>query len=94
MIALPLVCCVLLAACAQPRTNASVPAAAVTPDSAIAACKSALALKQSVNPVMVLPMSSAAIPGGREVFLSLNGKQWLCATDAYGNVGRLEARGG
>lgn len=92
-------CSLALGACAQtgaPRPGAGggpASAAKAAPEAAIAACKSALALKQSVNPVFVLPVSSAAIPGGREVFLSLKGQQWLCMTDAYGNVSRLESRG-
>ncbi|MFJ1299070.1 hypothetical protein ACILG0_03830 [Pseudomonadota bacterium AL_CKDN230030165-1A_HGKHYDSX7] len=90
--------CLALGACAQtgaPRAasgGSPAPAPGAAPEAAIAACKSALALKQSVNPVFVLPVSSAAIPGGREVFLSLKGQQWLCMTDAYGNVSRLESR--
>lgn len=36
-------------------------------------------------------ISSAAGPWS-EVFLSLNQAQWLCTTDARGNVNRLERR--
>lgn len=59
---------------------------------AVAACKSALALKSGTNAVFVLPISHAPAFGGYEVFLSLKGAQWLCTTDSRGNVNRLEQR--
>lgn len=59
---------------------------------AVAACKSALALKSGVNTVFVLPISHVPALGGYEVFLSLKGAQWLCTTDSRGNVNRLEQR--
>lgn len=65
------------------------------PDSekaAVSACKSALALKKSVNAVYVLPISHVRAGDGFEVFLSHNGEQWLCMTDAYNNVSSLEKR--
>ena len=61
-------------------------------DSAVAACKSALALKSGMNSVFVLPMSHVPAAGGYEVFLSLKGAQWLCTTDSRGNVNRMELR--
>lgn len=60
--------------------------------SAVAACKSALALRSGQNTVVVLPVSHVPSAGGYEVFLSLHGASWLCTTDARGNVNRLEAR--
>ncbi|WP_261500332.1 hypothetical protein [Acidovorax bellezanensis] len=74
---------------ADRRPAAAVPEAA---SAAVAACKSALALKSGANAVFVLPMSHAPIPGGYEVFLSLKGAQWLCMTDSRANVNRLESR--
>ena len=59
---------------------------------AVAACKSALALKSGRNAVFVLPISHVPALGGQEVFLSLDGAQWLCMTDARGNVNRLDKR--
>lgn len=59
---------------------------------AVAACKSALALRSGQNAVFVLPLSHVPAAGGYEVFLSLNGAQWLCTTDPRGNVNRLEQR--
>lgn len=59
---------------------------------AVAACKSAVALRTGANPVFVLPISHVPAAGGFEVFLSLNSHQWLCTTDPYGNVGMLERR--
>lgn len=59
---------------------------------AVAACKSALALKSGRNAVFVLPVSHVPALGGYEVFLSLDGAQWLCMTDARGNVNRLDRR--
>ena len=59
---------------------------------AVAACKSALALKSGMNSVFVLPISHAPAAGGYEVFLSLKGAQWLCTTDSRGNVNRMEQR--
>jgi hypothetical protein len=59
---------------------------------AVAACKSALALKSGVNSVFVLPLSHVAAAGGYEVFLSLKGAQWFCTTDSRGNVNRMEQR--
>ena len=60
---------------------------------AVSACKSALALKKSVNAVYVLPISHVRAGDGYEVFLSHNGEQWLCMTDGYNNVSQLEKRG-
>ncbi|WP_326542707.1 hypothetical protein [Pseudorhodoferax sp.] len=73
------------------------PPAAATADkeaaaAAVAACKSALALKSGRNAVFVLPLSHVPAAGGQEVFLSLDGAQWLCMTDARGNVNRLDRR--
>jgi len=59
---------------------------------AVSACKSALALKKSVNAVYVLPISHVRAGDGYEVFLSHNGEQWLCITDTYNNVSQLEKR--
>lgn len=59
---------------------------------AVAACKSALALKSGQNAVFVLPLSHVAAAGGYEVFLSLKSVQWLCTTDPRGNVNRMEQR--
>lgn len=59
---------------------------------AMAACKSALALKSGANALYVLPLSHVPAAGGYEVFLMLQGAQWLCATDSKGNVSRLEPR--
>ncbi|WP_082582690.1 DUF3011 domain-containing protein [Frateuria sp. Soil773] len=61
-------------------------------DAAVAACKSALALKSGINSVFVLPVSHVPAAGGYEVFLSLKGVQWLCTTDSRGNVNRMEQR--
>ncbi|MFC3550587.1 hypothetical protein ACFOLC_06105 [Lysobacter cavernae] len=61
-------------------------------DAAVAACKSALALKSGMNSVFVLPISHVPAAGGFEVFLSLKGAQWLCTTDSRGNVNRMEQR--
>ena len=91
----------VLAGCAEgtsvtsglPQTSAAVSpalAAAASPEATELACKSALALREEVNAVFVLPMGGAAIPGGRETFLSLDGNNWLCTTDARGNVNGLE----
>lgn len=60
---------------------------------AVSACKSALALKKSVNAVYVLPISHVRAGDGYEVFLSHEGEQWLCMTDGYNNVSQLEKRG-
>jgi hypothetical protein len=59
---------------------------------AVAACKSALALKSGQNAVFVLPLSHVPAAGGYEVLLSLKSVQWLCTTDSHGNVNRLEQR--
>lgn len=74
------------------RSSTPADAGGDTADAAVAACKSALALKASVNPVFVLPVSHVPAAGGYEVFLSLNGKQWLCTTDSRGNVNRMDQR--
>lgn len=82
----------LLGGCAtKPAATPSTPASEKTTAS-VAACRSALALKQSVNSTLVLPLSHAPASGGTEVFLSLKGEQWLCTTDSFGNVNRLELR--
>lgn len=60
--------------------------------SAVAACKSALALKSGQNAVFVLPLSHVPAAGGYQVFLSLKGVQWLCTTDSRGNVNRMDQR--
>lgn len=74
-------------------TGQSAPAADMQAASAaMAACKSALALKSGANPLFVLPLSHVPAAGGYEVFLMLQGVQWLCATDSRGNVNRLEQR--
>lgn len=86
---------VLLAGCAQTKTVPATPAATGASASATAAtasCKSALALRSGQDAVFVLPVSQVAAAGGYEVFLNLKGDQWLCMTDAYNNVNRLEKR--
>ncbi len=70
----------------------AVTAAKEAASAAVAACKSALALKSGANAVFVLPMSHVPAAGGYEVFLSLKGAQWLCTTDSRGNVNRLDPR--
>lgn len=86
----------LLAGCASPgmQPQPHRPAGAPTEAGAAAteACKSALALRTGTNAVYVLPLSHAPYGQGQEVFLSLNQAQWLCTTDARGNVNRLERR--
>lgn len=79
----------------HPATSSTARASSGTNEAAsaaTAACKSALALKSGVNAVFVLPMSHVPAAGGYEVFLSLNGAQWLCTTDSRGNVNRLDQR--
>lgn len=83
----------------EPATGSTAPPAAAAttaakeaPSAAVAACKSALALKSGLNAVFVLPLSHVPAAGGYEVFLSLKGVQWLCTTDSRGNVNRLEQR--
>lgn len=76
---------------AQSQTQLA-PAESHISSAVVAACKSALALKSGMNEVFVLPLSHAAIPGGNEVFLMLQGVHWLCMTDSRGNVNRLEPR--
>jgi hypothetical protein len=83
-----------IAGCAA-QAGAPASHVAATPEAAaaaIAACKSALALKSGENTVFVLPMSHVPAAGGYEVFLSLKGAQWLCTTDSHSNVNRLERR--
>ena len=84
----------LIAGCAGPAPHPHRPANTATDAgaAAIAACKSALALRSAANSVFVLPISHAPYGSGHEVFLSLNQAQWLCTTDARGNVDRLERR--
>lgn len=67
-------------------------AAKAAADDAVAACKSALALKSGENAVFVLPVSHVPAAGGYEVFLNLKGKSWLCTTDSRGNVNRMDKR--
>ena len=81
----------LMAGCAAENAAQLRRPAAAEPD-AVSACKSALALKSGANAVTVIPMSHVPSAGGYEVFLSLKGAQWLCATDERGNVNRLEQR--
>ncbi len=84
----------LLAGCAGPGMQSPRPAGAnaEAAAAATAACKSALALRSGVNAIYVLPISHAPYGNGQEVFLSLHQAQWLCTTDARGNVDRLERR--
>ena len=84
----------LMAGCAAENAAQLRRPAAAEPDAAaaVSACKSALALKSGANAVTVIPMSHVPSAGGYEVFLSLKGVQWLCATDERGNVNRLEQR--
>lgn len=91
----------VLFGCAAAASNRSGPAASSgsmdagareAAASAVAACKSALALRSGQNAVFVLPISHVPAAGGYEVFLSLKGVQWLCTTDSRGNVNRLEQR--
>lgn len=84
----------ILAGCAVPAPHGDHKADGNSEEhaSAVAACKSALALRSGQNTVFVLPVSSAQTPGGYEVFLSLKGASWLCMTDSRGNVNRLDKR--
>lgn len=84
----------VLAGCAAPSPQTKHHAAGNNEahTAAIAACKSALALRSGQNTVFVLPVSSIPTVGGYEVFLSLKGASWLCTTDSHGNVNRLEKR--
>ena len=86
----------LLAGCAspnmQPQPHRTAAANTEAGAAATEACKSALALRTGTNAVYVLPISHAPYGQGQEVFLSLNQAQWLCTTDARGNVNRLERR--
>ena len=85
---------VILAGCAAPAAHEDLKGGGKSEahTSAVAACKSALALRSGQNTVFVLPVSSAQSAGGYEVFLSLQGASWLCTTDSHGNVNRLEKR--
>lgn len=80
----------MLAACGAPVAHTVAPIGSPNPEAAVAACKSALAVRESVNPYMVIPMSHVAIAGGFEIFLSLQGVTWLCMTDPYNNVNSMQ----
>lgn len=90
-VAMPIIL-VALAGCAGEVAVPAPTGATASPadaDAALAACRSALALRAGVDPVFALPISSAATPAGREAFLSVEGDQWLCNTDPRGNVSGL-----
>lgn len=91
---LPLIAALaLLVSCSAQSTNQKDGDNTASDKAAVSACKSALAMKKSVNAVYVLPISHVRAGDGYEVFLSHEGEQWLCMTDGYNNVSQLEKRG-